>query len=170
MSNLAFVDLLFGLLFPAWWKLPFVTKFRTHWIVGPWYGGAQNVWGEENVPENMLSRKFLDPSKRASGLRCRGFLHRKNRALTAEGGGKRTVRGGSKTPFWEGCHSWGFPPPSFFHPPPWRPLRIGANPDKSDLVNFRGPKRLQNKSLRNNYFCNHFCGEHFLAKWSLSVL
>ena len=34
------------------------------------------------------------------------------------GGGKRTI---PKTPFWEGCHSWGFPPPSFF-PPPWRPL------------------------------------------------
>ena len=83
----------------------------------PWYGGVQNVWGEENVPENALSRKFLDPSKRASGLLCRGFLYRKNRAVTPEGGGKRTVRGGSKTPFWEGCHSWGFPPPSFFHPP-----------------------------------------------------
>ena len=84
---------------------------------GPWYGGVQNVWGEENVPENALSWKSLDPSERASGLLCRGFFYRKNRALTPEGGGKRTVRGGSKTPFWEGCHSWGFPPPSFFHPP-----------------------------------------------------
>ena len=37
--------------------------------------------------------KTLDPSKRASGLFCRGFLYRKNRALTPEGGGKRTVRG-----------------------------------------------------------------------------
>ena len=37
-------------------------------------GGVQNVWGEENVPENALSRKFLDPSKRAPGLLCRGFL------------------------------------------------------------------------------------------------
>ena len=61
--------------------------------VGPWYGGVQksNVWGEENVPENALSRIFLDPSKRVSGLLCRGFLYRKNRALTPEGGGKRTV-------------------------------------------------------------------------------
>ena len=55
------------------------------------------------VPENALSQKlFLDPSKRASGLLCRGFLYRKNRALTREGGGKRTVRGGSKTPFCRG--------------------------------------------------------------------
>ena len=61
--------------------------------------------GGENVPENALSRKFLDPSKTASGLLCRGFLYRKNRALTPEGGGKRTVGGGSKTRFWEGCHS-----------------------------------------------------------------
>ena len=36
---------------------------------------------------------ILDPSKRASGLLCRGFVQ-ENRALTPEGGGKRTVRGG----------------------------------------------------------------------------
>ena len=50
-------------------------KFRACWTyrqccrrvfqVGPWYGGVQNVWGEESVPENALSRKILDPSKRA---------------------------------------------------------------------------------------------------------
>ena len=68
-------------------------------------GGCKTYGGGGNVPENALSRKFLDPSKRASGLLCRGFLYRKNRAVTPEGGGKRTVRGGSKTPFWEGCHS-----------------------------------------------------------------
>ena len=56
------------------------------------WGGAKRM--EENVPENALSRKFLDPSKRASGLLCRGFLYRKNRALTPERGGKRTIRGG----------------------------------------------------------------------------
>ena len=53
--------------------------------------GVQNVWGEENVPENAPSRKILDPSKRASGLLSRGFLYRKNRATTPEEGGKRTV-------------------------------------------------------------------------------
>ena len=74
--------------------------------------------GEENVPENALSRKFLDPSKRASGLFCRGFfLYRKNRALIPEGGWKTYRTRGRPNPFWEGCHSWGFPPPSFFHPP-----------------------------------------------------
>ena len=39
--------------------------------------GAQNVWWKENVPENAPARKFLDPSKRSSGLLCRGFLCRK---------------------------------------------------------------------------------------------
>ena len=69
-------------------------------------GGVQNVCGEENVPENALSRKFLDPCKRASGLLCRGFLYRKNRALTPEGGGKGTIRGGKQlsvcmyAPYW----------------------------------------------------------------------
>ena len=70
------------------------------------WGGAKRTG--ENVPENALSRKFLD-SKRASGLLCRGFLYRKNRALTP--------------PFWERCHSRGFPPPSFSSPP-WRPLKF----------------------------------------------
>ena len=69
--------------------------------------GVQNVWGEEDVPENALSRKFLDPSKRASGLLCRGIFVQEKRALTPEGGGKRyRARGGGfKTHFWEGCHS-----------------------------------------------------------------
>ena len=43
--------------------------------------GVQNVWGEENLPENALLRKFLDPSTRASVLLCRGCLYRKNGAL-----------------------------------------------------------------------------------------
>ena len=88
-------------------------------------GGVQNVWGGGgNVPENALSRKFLDPSKRASGLLCRGFLYRKNRALTPEGGGKRTVGGGVQNPFLGGVSFVRFsnPPPFSTPPPPWRPL------------------------------------------------
>ena len=73
--------------------------------------------GEENVPENALSRKFLDPSKRASGLLCRGFLYRKNRELTAEGGWKTyRTRGGPKPLFGRGVIREVFHP-SFFHPP-----------------------------------------------------
>ena len=49
--------------------------------------------------------KIFGPLQKAFGLLCPGFLYRKNRALTPEGGGKRTVRGGVQKPFWEGCHS-----------------------------------------------------------------
>ena len=31
-------------------------------------GGVQNFWEDEDAPENAPSRKFLDPSKRGSGL------------------------------------------------------------------------------------------------------
>ena len=82
-------------------------------------GAKRNtVWGEKNVPENALSRKFLDPSKTAPALLCHGFLYRKNRALTPEGGGKRTVRGGVQNPFLGGVSFVRvFLRPSFFHPP-----------------------------------------------------
>ena len=110
--------------FQSWGPLGNSMKFPENTVKNPEIhnlgrdmGGVQNVWGEENVPENALSRKFLDPSKRASGLLCRGFLCRKHRALTPEGVENVPYEGGSKTPFWEGCHSWGFPTPSFFHPP-----------------------------------------------------
>ena len=62
------------------------------------WGGVQNVWGEENVPENAPSRKMLDPSKRASGLLSRGFLYRKNRATTPEGGWKTLPYEGGPNP------------------------------------------------------------------------
>ena len=69
------------------------------------WGGAERRGGGKRTEERALPKLFWDPSKRAFGLLCRGFLYRKNRALTPGGGGpKRTVRGGSKTPFWEGCH------------------------------------------------------------------
>ena len=83
-------------------------------------GGAKRM-GEENVPENTTSRKILDPSKRASGLLSRGFLYRKNRATTPEGGGKSTVRGGPKTLFGRGVIREVFLPP-LFSTPLWRPL------------------------------------------------
>ena len=93
----------------------------------------QNVWGEENVPENALSRKFLDPSKRASGLLCRGLLYTKNTALTPEGGGKRTVRGGVQNPFLGGVSFVRFSTPLFFSTPPWRSLIYATPPCQACL-------------------------------------
>ena len=84
---------------------------------GPWYGGVQNVWGEENIPENALSRKFLDPPKRASGLLCRGFLYKKNRALTPGGGWKMYCTRGVRNPFLGGVSFVRFSTPLFFPPP-----------------------------------------------------
>ena len=92
-------------------------------------GGWQNVWGEENVPENAL----LDPSKRASGLLCRGFLYRKNRALTPEGGGKRTGGGGPKPLFGRGVICEVFHPP-LFSTPPRRPLNCKSQKSSAMLV------------------------------------
>ena len=61
--------------------------------------------GEENAPNNAPSRKFLDPSKRVSGLVSLPLFYKEKRAATPEGGGKRTKRRGSKTTFWEGWFS-----------------------------------------------------------------
>ena len=73
-------------------------------ISGRDMGGAKRMGGGKRTRERTLP-DFLDPSKRASGLLCRAFLHRKNRALTPERGVENVPYGGqSKTPFWEGCH------------------------------------------------------------------
>ena len=64
-------------------------------------------------------RKLLDPSKRASGLLCRGFLYRKNRAPTPEGGGGNVpYEGGPKPLFGRGVIREVFHPPPFFSDPP----------------------------------------------------
>ena len=94
-----------------WTFLFWVDFFRWIFLFGPWYAGVQNVWGEENVPENALSRKVLDPSKRASGLLCRGSLYRKNREHWH-------LRGGSKNPFLGGVSFVRFSTPLFFPPAP----------------------------------------------------
>ena len=66
-------------------------------------GGVQNVWGEENVPENALSGTFwTPPCKELLVCSVVDFCTGKNRVLTPERGGKRTV--------------------PLFSTPPWRPL------------------------------------------------
>ena len=82
--------------------------------------GAPWVWGGgENVPKNALSRRFLEPSKRASVV-CSvvDFCTGKTRALTLEGGGKRTIRGGGgpKPLFGKGVIREVFHPPLFSTP------------------------------------------------------
>ena len=96
----------------AQWSMPVTTT-----ILGHDMGGVQNVWGEKNVPENASARKFLDPSQRASGLLCRGFSYRKNRAMAPEGGGKRTRRREVQKPFLGGVSFVRFSSPLFSPPP-----------------------------------------------------
>ena len=85
--------------------LGFGVLFWRSILVGPWYGGVQNVWGEENAPENALPRKLLDPSQRASGLLCRGFCMQEKQSTDTWAGWKtKTYRTrGVQKPFcWEG--------------------------------------------------------------------
>ena len=51
--------------------------------------GGRKPYQITHRPENIS-----DPSKRASGVLSLGFLHRKNRPRTPEGGGQRTRRRG----------------------------------------------------------------------------
>ena len=73
--------------------------------------------GEEIVPDNAPPETSLKPSRRASGVPSIGFLYRKNRATTPQGGGKRTRRRGVQSPFLGGVFFVRFPAlPSFFPP------------------------------------------------------
>ena len=63
-----------------------------------------------------LSQKLLDPSKRAFGLLCRGFLYRNNRALTPEGWKTYHTRGGPKPLYGRGVIREVFLPPLFSTP------------------------------------------------------
>ena len=76
-----------------------------------------------SLPWNLVTHGFLDSSTfpeiwalRKELLVCSVLVS--VQARTEQWGGeKRTVRGGSKTSFWEGRPSWGFPPPLFFSTP-----------------------------------------------------
>ena len=80
-------------------------------------GGCKTYGGRKTYQRTRSPNNFWTPS-RGFGLLCRGFLYRKNRALTPEGGWKTYgTRGGSKTPFLGGVSFVRFSYPLFFHPP-----------------------------------------------------
>ena len=94
--------------------------------IGPWYGGvAQRMGGGKHTRQCTLQKKNRTPPKRASGVLSLGFLYRKNRATTPEGGGERTRRSGVQNPLLGEVSFVRFSSPLFF-PPPWRPLRQGV--------------------------------------------
>ena len=84
--------------------------------IGPWYGGVQNVWGEENVPENALSRKLLDPSKRPSDALAWIFVQEKQ-STDAWGGWKTYRTRGARKPLLGGVSFVRFSTPLLFPPP-----------------------------------------------------
>ena len=79
-------------------------------------GGVQNVWVRKTYQRTHYPENF-GPLHKSFWSALSWIFVQAKQSTDTWGGGKRTVRGGSKTPFWEGCHSWGFPPPSFFYPP-----------------------------------------------------
>ena len=87
-------------------------------------GGVQNVWEEENVPENAPSRKILDPSKRAL-LVCSimDFCTGRTEQRHPRGVENVPYEGGPKPLFFfgRGVIREVFHPP-LFSTPPWRPL------------------------------------------------
>ena len=85
-------------------------------------GGCKTYGGWKTYQRTRSPENFWTPPKRAAGLLCRGFLYRKNRALTREGGVENVpYEGGPKPLFGRGVIREVFHPPPF-STPPWRPL------------------------------------------------
>ena len=83
--------------------------------------GVQNVWGRKTYQRTRPPDKFWTPPKELLVCSVVDFCTWKNRALTPEGGGKRTARG-VQNPFLGGVSFVRFSNPLLFPPPPWRPL------------------------------------------------
>ena len=99
------------------------------------WGGAKRMGGGKRTRERALP-KIFGPSKRASGLLCRGFLYRTNRALAPERGWKTYRTRGVQNPFLGGGVIREVFHPPLFSTPPWRPLKfwmflIDSAPSKS---------------------------------------
>ena len=77
-------------------------------------GGCKTYGGRKTYQRT----RFLDPPQKSFWSALSWILVQEKQS-TDTWGGWRTyhTRGCPKPLFWEGCHSWGFPPPSFFHPP-----------------------------------------------------
>ena len=102
--------------------------------VGPWYGGvAKRMGGRKTYQRTRSPEYFWTPPKRASVLLWRGeFVQEKTEHWHLRGVENVPYEGGGSTsPFWEGCHSWGFPPPSFFKGE--KPTPKTTHPNKKSL-------------------------------------
>ena len=119
------------------------------WHLGRDMGGCKTYGGRKTYQRTRSPENFLNPSKRAPRLLCRGFLCRKNRALTPEGGGKRTVRGGVQNPFLGWVSFVRFSTPLLF-PPPHGVLRGIARAERTQIAKPQSQTDSQRFSLRGS--------------------
>ena len=78
-------------------------------------GGAKGMGGGKRTRERALP-KIIGPLQK-SFWSALSFCAGKTEHWHLRGVENVPYEGGSKTPFWEGYHSWGFQPPLFLSPP-----------------------------------------------------
>ena len=79
-------------------------------------GGAKRMGGGKRTRERALAKTF-GALQKSFWSTLSWIFAQENRALTLEGGGKRTVRGEPQNPFWGGVSFVRLSTPLFFPPP-----------------------------------------------------
>ena len=86
-------------------------------VLGRDMRGCKTYGGRKTYQRTRSPENFWTPPKELLVCSVVDFCTGKTERWRLRGVENVPYEGGSKTPFWEGCHSWGFPPPSLFHPP-----------------------------------------------------
>ena len=102
------------------WVLSWESTANRHFHLGRALGGCKTYGGRKTYQRTRSPENFWSLPKELLFCFVMDFLYRKNRALTPERGGKRTVRGqrGPKPLFGRGVIREVFFPPPPFPPPP----------------------------------------------------
>ena len=108
------------------------------------WGGAKRMGGGKRTRQSALPKIFGPLPKELLVRSVVDFCTGKNRALTPEEGGKRTVRGGPKPLFGRGVIR------EVFHPP------LFSTPHGYDLASW--PRHCKESSRRKNQKTREGCG------------
>ena len=100
-------------------------------------GGCKTYGGWKTYQRTRSPENFWTPPKELLVCSVVVFCTGKTECWHLRGVENVPYEGGSKAPFWKGCHSWGFPPPSFFHPPMASSEKVTLGPLFSQRVTFR---------------------------------
>ena len=138
-------------------------------------GGCKTYGGRKTYHRTRSPENFWTPPKELLVYSVVDFCTGKTEHWHLRGVENVPYEGGSKTPFWEGCHSWGFPPPSFFHPPHgvlwWKfrsRMKISSEPPtaalffcgefeiSSEIENFEREWEFRASHRPRPYFCGEF--------------